>query len=160
MIEIAHTEVVPSLLAEKLQVGATLRLGTAAAEQAVPVPPGPERVAEKTVLEAVEQEALPVQVSVAVVQLVGAAGVTVGFPEAIPPVRLTVRLHWAVEPSRVAVMEQMGFGTASTRGEEQVNCPPAPSMTALKSKLLLAAHTKLGKTRLAFTALSHSNPAR
>lgn len=97
----------------------------------------------KTVLDEVGQEAVPDQESVAVVQLVGAAGVTVGFPEATPPVRLTVRLHCAVEPTRVAVTEQVGLGTASTRSEEQVNCPPGPSINALKSKLLLAAQTKL-----------------
>ena len=90
---IEHTEVVPFLLIANRHEGATFKLGTALEAQAVPVPPGPDRVALNTVLEAVAQEALPLHVSVAAVQLVGAAGVTVGFPLAIPPVRLTVRSH-------------------------------------------------------------------
>lgn len=157
---IEHTEVVPFRLILTPQVGATFKLGTALEAQAVPVPPGPDRVALNTVLEAVAQEALPLHVSVAAVQLSGAAGVTVGFPLAIPLVRLTVRSHCAVVPTRLAVILHTGFGTASTRAEEHVNCPPGPSTTALKSKLLFAAHTKLGNIRLGFTELSQGYPCR
>lgn len=117
------------------QLGATFKLGTALETQAVPEPPGPDSVALNTVLEAVAHEALPVHVSVAVVQVAGAAGVTVGLPLATPPVRLTVRSHCAVDPTRVAVILHTGLGTASTRAEAHVNCPPGPSTTALKSKL-------------------------
>jgi hypothetical protein len=108
VIEMSQTEVVPLLVPENLQDGATFNPGTARAVQEFPVPAGPAKVAEKTVLEEVEQEAFPVQVSVANVQLVGAAGMTVGFPVAVPLVRLTVILHWEVEPSLAAVIEQVG----------------------------------------------------
>jgi len=93
VIEMSHTEVVPLLVAENLQDGATFNFGTARAVQEFPMPAGPAKVAEKTVLEEVGQEAFPVQVSVATVQLAGAAGMTVGFPVAVPLVRLTVILH-------------------------------------------------------------------
>ena len=123
------------LVTDIRQFGATFKLGTALETQAVPEPPGPDSVALNTVLEAVAHEALPVHVSVAVVQVAGAAGVTVGLPLATPPVRLTVRSHCAVDPTRVAVILHTGLGTASTRAEAHVNCPPGPSTTALKSKL-------------------------
>jgi hypothetical protein len=111
------------------------------------------------VLDEAEQEALPDQLSVPVTQVAGAAGLTEGFPTEIPLVRLTTILHCDVEPSLAAVIEQLGFGTASTRGEEQVACPPGPSITALKSKLLLAEHPKLGLVRVASDLLFQSNPA-
>ena len=156
--ETSHTEVVLRLWAEKRHEGATLSPGTAAAEHTIPVPPGPVKEAEKTVLDEVEQEAFPDQLSVPVTQVAGAAGLTEGYPTEIPLVRLTTILHCDVEPSLAAVIEQLGFGIASTRGEEQVACPPGPSITALKSKLLLAEHPKLGLVRVNSELLFQSKP--
>lgn len=136
------------------QSGATFKLGTLLEAQATPVPPGPDRVALNTVLEAVAHEALPLHVSVAVVQVAGAAGVTVGFPLATPPVRLTVRSHCAVVPTRLAVMLQPGLGTCSTVGDAQELWPPGPSITALKAKACVAAQTKFGKVRFGRLVLS------
>jgi len=65
-----------------------------------------------------------------------------------------------VEPSRLAVIEQLGLGTASTLAEEQVNCPPGPDINALKSKLLVAGQAKFWKVRRELTELFHSNPLR